>query len=91
MDEIVDDVVVRVLALNHADAADAADEIERLRALVRELRPYMEVDMNSGLSVGPGPEYHYHPDNPVKRCSDCEWYEEAFAWKQRIEAGELDV
>ena len=26
-----DDIVTRLLALNHPDAADAADEIERLR------------------------------------------------------------
>ena len=70
---------------------EAADEIERLRSLVRELRPYMEVDMNAGLSVGPGPEYHYHPDDPVKKCPDCEWYEDAASWKSRIESGELDV
>jgi hypothetical protein len=31
---MVDDIVTRLLALNHADAADAADEIERLRSII---------------------------------------------------------
>ncbi len=30
---MTDDIVTRLLALNHADAADAADEIERLRSM----------------------------------------------------------
>lgn len=33
----IEDIVERVLALNHPDAADAADEIERLRAKVVHL------------------------------------------------------
>ena len=36
-----DDIVTRLLALNHPDAADAADEIERLRrelAMIRLIR-----------------------------------------------------
>jgi hypothetical protein len=34
---MIDDIVTRLLALNHPDAADAADEIERLRALIKAL------------------------------------------------------
>jgi len=35
---MVDDIVTRLLALHHPDAADGADEIERLRDLVDDLR-----------------------------------------------------
>lgn len=64
----------------------AADEIERLRKLVRELRPYLEVDMNSGLNIGK-PWVNHESDD----CDDCKWYQESLAWQERIELGELDV
>ena len=40
--DIVEDVVIRVLALNHPDAADAADEIERLREQNLQLNAKIE-------------------------------------------------
>lgn len=67
---------------------EAADEIERLRSLVRELRHYMEVDMKSGLEMG-GPT----AEDPEHRedCPDCAWYNNSLVWAKRIESGELDV
>jgi len=35
---VTDDIVTRLLALHHPDASDGADEIERLRDLVDDLR-----------------------------------------------------
>ena len=95
----MDDIVTRLR--EHADEekqvgndllrdvlCEAADEIERLRALVRELRPYMEVDMRSGLEMGgpttEDPEYREH-------CPDCAWHNDSLVWAKRIESGELDV
>lgn len=37
----IEDIVERVLALNHPDAADAADEIERLRELVDDMAQHL--------------------------------------------------
>lgn len=64
----------------------AADEIERLRSLVRELKPFMEQDVASALRVGPFDEDHDHD-----ACEDCQWYSQALTWHERIELGELDV
>ena len=41
---MADDIVTRLLALNHPDAADAADEIERLREQLQNARMYAEQD-----------------------------------------------
>lgn len=64
----------------------AADEIERLRSLVRELRPFVEQDVESALKVGPFDEGHDQGS-----CEDCQWYARALMWQERIELGELDV
>ena len=39
-----DDIATRLLALNHPDAADAADEIERLKAKVKRLGAELAVE-----------------------------------------------
>lgn len=70
---------------------DLEQENGRLQALVQELRPYLEMDVNSGLSVGPSTESHFHYKDPSYTCSDCEWYNESIAWVKRLEAGELGV
>lgn len=64
----------------------AIEEIERLRYLVRELRPYLETDIKGGLSLGE-PWVNHSMDG----CEECMWYQESLSWKNRIEAGELDV
>lgn len=64
----------------------AADEIDRLRSLVRELRPYMEVDLRNGVSLEVPRD-----DHEFDACEDCLWYMESLSWKRRVEVGELDV
>lgn len=71
--------------LSCAQELAAADEIDRLRGLVVELRPYLESDVRSGLMCEPGLT-HTHDDD----CEDCAWYAESVAWKARLDAGELD-
>ena len=43
---VADDIVTRLLALNHPDAADAADEIERLRDASEWLKQALLVTSN---------------------------------------------
>lgn len=64
----------------------AADEIKRLRALVQDLRPFMEQDIKTALEMGP-----FGDDHDQDACEDCQWYERALLWYERIELGELDV
>lgn len=64
----------------------AITEIERLRSLVREMRPILEQDIACALDMGPA-------ESPCvnEKCGDCDWYDRSVLWTQRIEAGELDV
>jgi len=65
----------------------AISEIERLRGLVGDLRPFMEGDVRMALDVVP-PVYDGHDKDD---CADCRWYESALVWKERMDAGELNV
>lgn len=65
---------------------DSLAEIERLRQLVLELRPYLDTDMEGGLQLGK-PWVNHEEDG----CMDCVWYAESLEWQRRIESGELDV
>ncbi len=67
--------------------SDAANEIERLKGLVADLLPFMEEDVRLALEVVP-PVYEGHEKDD---CVDCQWYERAIVWKQRITAGELSI
>lgn len=68
----------------YATMTEAADEIEKLRSLIKELLPSMLNDMEQGLSLGPSEEHK--EDIP---CLDCQWYEDAILWKKRLDAGEF--
>jgi hypothetical protein len=59
------------------------DEIKRLRGIIDELIPYLIIDVRSGITLGEPPLGH---DDD---CSDCDWYRESLAWKQRLKSGEL--
>lgn len=65
---------------------DALAEIERLRQLVIDMRPYLDVDIDGGLQLGK--PWVNHPEDG---CPDCLWYAESLEWQRRIENGELDV
>lgn len=64
---------------------EAIQEIEHLRSLVRELKPFVEMDINLALSVEPHDPFH------ETHCEECQWRSESLAWKERLESGELDV
>jgi hypothetical protein len=81
----MEDIVERLIALNHPDACDAADEIERLRSLLKEVIPYLLHDVACALDMGPIPEGHEDD------CEDCTWYRKATEWQKRIDNGELDL
>lgn len=65
---------------------EAINEIQRLRALVDDLRPFMEDDVRCALDMG-----HFTKDHPEDDCNDCKWYARALEWQQRINDGELNV
>lgn len=66
------------------DLHRAADEIERLRSLISELLPYMLNDMEQGLQLGPAED---HIEDT--QCPDCQWFEDATLWKNRVNGGEF--
>lgn len=82
------DIVTRLQDQANAPAlawlTEAADEIERLRALVSELLPFMTIDVLSGVKLGPAPASH------SDECDDCLWYEISKKWEKRIHSGEFD-
>ena len=74
------------------EVADAADEIERLRANnvkminhLKEMLPLFITDVRQGISIGPSPDGH---DNDF--CPDCQWYKKSVEDNSRIIAGEFD-
>lgn len=67
----------------------AADEIEKLRSLIKEIIPYMLNDMEQGLTLGQPPfDVDHCKDKPFP-CPDCQWFEDASIWKQRLNSGEF--
>lgn len=62
----------------------AAEEIDRLRALVVEMSPFVVDDVRTALDMGPHPE-----GRPVDDCADCAWRDRMIGWATRINAGEL--
>lgn len=89
---MTDDIVTRLRMSTVADTAkslyatmtEAADEIEKLRSLIKEILPYMLNDMEQGLSLGPSED---HVEDT--QCLDCQWYEDSMIWKNRLDAGEF--
>lgn len=63
---------------------EAIEEIQRLRSIIKDLLPYMILDMEQALIMGPAPSNH-----PDDNCPDCVWYKESLAWKERIDSGEF--
>ena len=70
-------------------ANQAADEIERLGSLISEILPYMLNDMEQGLQIGHPPFEQDHCKNKDVLCPDCQWFEDATLWKNRVDAGEF--
>ena len=62
----------------------AADEIERLKALIAELLPFAYADANLGITVNP------NDAGCEEGCEDCEWYEKSVDFVRRVENGEFD-
>lgn len=67
----------------------AADEIEKLRSLVKELLPFMLNDMEQGLVIGEPPFEKDHCKDESTLCPDCQWFEQSIFWKKRVDAGEF--
>jgi len=94
---MTDDIVTRLrdyLAIvDHAfvwnELSDAADEIERLRALVKELLPFMLEDVIQGVMLGEPPFDPNHCDDASDKCPDCVWFIGSTKWKARIDSGEF--
>ncbi len=90
---MTDDIVTRLRVTTVADSShkiyatmtEAADEIEKLRSLIKEILPYMLNDMEQGFSLGPPSEDHIEDT----QCPDCQWYEDSMIWKNRLDAGEF--
>lgn len=95
---VSDDIVIRLRHVPFAQdwettnymAADAADEIERLRvenielaALVSEFFPLVLREMKQGLAVG-------EADHDTCGCKDCTLYEWSLDVQRRLSAGEFD-
>lgn len=68
---------------------DAANEIEHLRALVKELLPFMLEDVIQGMALGKPPFDPNHCDNTPDKCPDCIWFLGSTKWKARIDNGEF--
>lgn len=64
--------------------SDKDAEIERLKALVAELVPFMLIDVKSGLALE-GYAGEHHEDE----CDDCKWLAQSLDWEQRIRSGEF--
>lgn len=80
-----DDILIRLQETDYEPVCkEALVEIERLRSLVKELLPYMMLDMDQGLITGRPPEDNSH------NWWHSEWYKESLAWKERIDSGEFD-
>ena len=72
-----------------AELQDAKAEIERLRALVKELLPFMLEDVVQGMALGKPPFDPNHCDNTPYKCPDCIWFLGSKKWKARIDSGEF--
>lgn len=62
----------------------AADEIERLKALITELLPFAYADAKLGITVNPDGA------DCEEGCEDCEWYEKSVDFVRRVENGEFN-
>lgn len=71
------------------DLNASAYEIEKLRSLISELLPYMLNDMEQGLHLGQPPFEQDHCKDKDILCGDCQWFEDATLWKNRVDAGEF--
>ena len=68
---------------------DSHEQIEKLRSLISELLPYMLNDMEQGLTLGQPPFEQDHCKDKDTPCPDCQWFEDATLWKNRVDAGEF--
>jgi hypothetical protein len=59
-------------------------ENARLRSQITELLPFVLSEVRAGLELGPPPA-----DHSADNCSDCVWYDESAAWKERLTSGEF--
>jgi hypothetical protein len=59
-------------------------KIHYLDGLVRELIPFMVSDVKCAMEMGEPP--FGHEDD----CDDCQWFDRAKSWNQRIKLGEFD-
>lgn len=66
---------------------EAANEIEKLTLLIKQLLPFMLNDMEGGLDLGNPPFDIDHCKNKDDLCGDCTWFKEASYWKRRLDAG----
>ena len=66
-----------------------AEEIKTLKSLISELLPYMLNDMEQGLHLGQPPFEQDHCKDKDILCGDCQWFEDATLWKNRVDAGEF--
>jgi hypothetical protein len=64
---------------------NAADVIERMKKAIDELLPYMQKEVEHGISLGAPPDGHLNDE-----CLDCQWYTESLTLKGRLDAGEFD-
>lgn len=86
---MIDNLIFKLRSATVADSpltlqkltTEAADEIQKLTLLVKQLIPFMLNDMEEGLHLGFS---HHEEEEP---CGDCVWFKEASYWKRRLDAG----
>lgn len=64
------------------------EKTQKYLSLLKEFYPYVEIECSQALSMGPPPQEHI--DACHNDCPDCQWYNWALSFQQRIKQGEFN-